>query len=160
VKSTFFRACFAGFLGTFVVTCLVIFASPTLRGGPADLAAMLAGLLGGTWLAGLAMQFLVGTFALPALYVALLDRRLHGGPAVRGAIWGAALWLLSQLVLAPAAGGGFFCSAAGGLRVVADSLVGHLAYGLVLGVLAGAPNERAFSVKQEFVTAPRLRRAA
>ena len=64
MKSKLFRACFAGFLGTIVVTCMVTFASPTLIGGPADLAALLAGMLGGSWLAGLAMHFGVGTLVL------------------------------------------------------------------------------------------------
>jgi len=159
MKTKLFRACFAGFLGTIVVTCMVTFASPTLIGGPADLAAMLAGLLGGSWLAGLGMHFTVGTLVLPVTYVALLDRRLPGGPAVRGAAWGLSLWLVSQTILIPAAGGGIFSSASGGLHVVTDSLIGHLAYGLVLGILAGEPNERAFSMRQEFVANPRLRRA-
>ena len=158
MKTKLFRACFAGFLGTIVVTCMVTFASPTLIGGPADLAAMLAGLLGGRWLAGLGMHFTVGTLVLPVTYVALVDRRLPGGPAVRGVAWGFTLWLVSQSILIPSTGGGFFSSASGGLHVVTDSLLGHLAYGLVLGILAGEPNERAFSMRQEFAAKPRLRR--
>jgi hypothetical protein len=55
--------------------------------------------------------------------------------------------------------GGFFSVELGGLHIVADSLIGHLAYGLVLGVLAGEPNERAFSMRQEFVTRTPLGRA-
>jgi len=160
MKTKLFRACFAGFLGTIVVTCMVTFASPTLIGGPADLAAMLAGLLGGSWLAGLGMHFAVGTLVLPVAYLALLDRRLPGGPAVRGMAWGLALWLISQIIVIPATGGGFFSSASGGFHVVTDSLIGHLAYGLVLGILAGEPNERVFSLRQEFDAKPRLRRAA
>jgi Na+/proline symporter len=159
MKTKLVRACFAGFLGTIIVTCMMTFASPTLIGGPADLAAMLAGLLGGSWLAGMGMHFMVGTLVLPATYVALLDRRLPGGPAVRGMAWGLTLWLVAQTILIPVGGGGFFSAELGGLHIVTDSLVGHLAYGLVLGVLAGEPNERAFSMRQEFVTKTRLRRA-
>jgi uncharacterized protein DUF6789 len=160
MKTKLFRACFAGFLGTIVVTCMVIFASPTLIGGPSDIASVLARMLGGTWLAGMAMHFTVGTLALPAIYLAAVDRRLPGGPAVRGMAWGLALWIVSQAIVIPLAGGGFFGWSAGGLRAIADSLVGHLAYGLVLGVFAGDPNERVFSMRQEFVAKPRLRRAA
>lgn len=160
MRTNLFRACFGGFLGTVVVTCMVVFASPTLLGGPADLASALARLLGGSWLAGMGMHFIVGTLALPIIYFALVDRRLPGGPAVRGATWGVALWVVSQAIVIPMAGGGFFGSTAGGLRVITDSLIGHLAYGLVLGVFAGDPNERAFSVRQEFVAKPGLRRAA
>jgi len=158
--SKIFRACFAGFLGTIVVVCMTLFASPTLAGGPADLAFLLATLLGGSWLAGIAMLFGVGTLVMPLLYLALVDRRLHGGPAVRGAAWGLALWVISQAILLPVSGAGFLAGQDGGLRVVVDSLLGHLAYGLVLGLLAGDPNERAFSLRQEFAARPPLRRAA
>ena len=160
MKRKLFRACFAGFLGTIVVTCMVIFASPTLIGGPSDIASVLARMLGGTWLAGMAMHFFVGTIALPLIYLALVNRRLPGSPAVRGAAWGFALWLFSQLVVIPLAGGGFFGASSGALRPIADSLVGHLAYGLVLGVFAGDPNERVFSIRHETVAEPPLRRAA
>ena len=160
MKTKLFRACFAGFLGTIVVTGMVTFASPTLVGGPSDIASVLARMLGGSWLAGMAMHFIVGTVVLPVLYVALVNRRLPGGPAVRGAAWGFALWVVSQLIVSPLAGSGFFGSAVNGVRALADSLIGHLVYGLVLGVFAGDPNERAFSIKQEFVEKPRLRRAA
>ena len=90
MKTKLFRACFAGFLGTIVVTCMVTFASPTMIGGPSDIAALLAAMMGGSWLAGLAMHFTVGTLILPVLYVALLDRRLPGGPRRTGT--GARLW--------------------------------------------------------------------
>jgi len=156
----FGRTCFAGFLGTIVVTCMVTFASPKLIGGPADIAAVLARLLGGSWLAGMAMHFLIGTLVLPAVYLALIHRRLPGGPMVRGAAWGVALWAVSQTIVIPMTGGGVFSSALGGLPVALDSLIGHLAYGLVLGVFAGAPHERVFSLRRRKVGKPRLRRAA
>ena len=103
MKTKLGRACFAGFLGTIVVTCMVTFASPYLIGGPSDIAAMLAGLMGGSWLAGMGMHFMVGTLILPMLYV-LLDRRLPGGPALRGTAWGLMLWMVSQAVVIPATG--------------------------------------------------------
>jgi hypothetical protein len=158
----FGRTCFAGFLGTIVVTCMVTFASPRLIGGPADIAAVLAGLLGGSWLAGMGMHFLIGTVALPVAYLALLNRRLPGGPALRGLVWGVALWTFSQAVVIPMTGGGMFSAALGGLPVAGDSLIGHLAYGLVLGVFAGEPYERVFALRHERVRKPEesLRRAA
>jgi hypothetical protein len=162
MRTRFGRACLAGFLGTIVVTGMVTFASPYMIGGPSDIAAVLASLIGGSWLAGMAMHFTVGTLLLPTLYLALLDRRLPGGPALRGLAWGGLLWLVSQAIVIPANGGGFFSVAAGGLHVVADSLLGHLAYGVVVGVLAGRPNELAFSVRHahELESEPRMRRAA
>jgi hypothetical protein len=158
----FGRTCFAGFLGTIVVTCMVTFASPTLMGGPADIAAVLARMLGGSWLAGMAMHFLIGTVALPVAYLTLLNRRLPGGPALRGLLWGIALWTFSQAVVIQMTGGGMFSAALGGLAVAGDSLIGHLAYGLVLGVFAGEPYEHVFALRHERVrkTGESLRRAA
>jgi hypothetical protein len=154
------RACFAGFLGTLVVTCLATFASPRLIGGPADIAMVLARPLGGSWLAGMATYVLIGTVVLPLLYLALLSRRWFTSPAVRGATWGVTLWIVSQAVVVPLTGGGLFSSALGGLPVVTDSLIGHLAYGLVLGIFAGKPNERVFTLRHMRIRKPRLRRAA
>ena len=153
------RACLAGFLGTIVVTCMVAFASPTLVGGPSDIAAVLASLMGGSWLAGLTMRFAVGTLILPVVYLALLDRRLPGGPALRGGAWGLMLWVVSQAVVIPATGGGFFSAAAGDFKAAVDSLIGHLAYGVVLGALAGRPDELVFSARRRIAPSPRLRRA-
>jgi len=157
----FGRTCFAGFLGTIVVTCMVTFASPKLIGGPADIAAVLARMLGGSWLAGMGMHFLIGTVALPVFYLTTLNRRLPGGPALRGLLWGIALWTFSQMVVIPMTGGGMFSTELGGLAVAGDSLIGHLAYGLVLGVFAGEPYERVFALRHE-VRKPEepLRRAA
>ena len=156
------RACFGGFLGTIVVTCMVTFASPRLTGGPADIAVVLARLIGGSGLAGVGMHFLIGTLALPLLYLKFGNRRWLGGPALRGAAWGVALWTFSQTVVIPLTGGGMFSSALGGLSVATDSLIGHLAYGLVLGVFAGKPHERVFALghlRHARVRKP-LRRAA
>lgn len=159
MKTDICRACLGGFLGTIVVTCMVAFASPTLVGGPSDIAAVLASLMGGSWLAGLAMHFGVGSVFLPLLYLALLDRRLPGGPALRGSAWGLMLWIVSQAVVIPATGGGFFSAAAGGFMVAADSLIGHLTYGLVLGMLAGSPDELIFSARRKIASPPRMPRA-
>src|SRR5262249_19268715 len=83
-----------------------------------------------------------GTVALPTLYLTCLNRRLPGGPALRGLLWGVALWTFSQAVVIPLTGGGLFSSTLGGWPVAGDSLVGHLAYGLVPGPCAGDPAER------------------
>lgn len=50
--------------------------------------------------------------------------------------WGLVLWLLAQVMVM---GGGFFSSAMGGLMAVMGSLMGHLAYGALLGAIVVAP---------------------
>ena len=137
MKWTLLRAWFAGFVATMIITLMVYFVSPDLTGGPSDLAALLASLLGVTWIAGLTAHFLIGTVVLPSVYLLLQGRLLTGGPAVRGMTWGLLLWVLSQAIVIPVSGGGFFSQDAGGLRAAFDSLLAHLLYGLVLGVTYG-----------------------
>ena len=131
------RALVAGFAGTILITLMMYFVSPMMSGGPMDIAALLGGVLGGSWAAGIAAHFVIGTLVFPAIYALLLYRVLTGSPAVRGMTWGLVLWFASQAVVMPALGAGFFSSEAGGAMAAMDSLIGHLAYGFVLGVGAG-----------------------
>src|SRR5882762_5467301 len=139
------RFFFAGFVGTLFITLMMYFVSPMMSGGPIDIAALLSGVLGGSWAAGMVAHLVIGTLIFPAVYGLLLFHVLTGSPAVRGMTWGLMLWLLSQAVVMPLLGGGFFSSQAGGLKAVMDSLIGHLSYGFVFGVVAGsgyAPRSR------------------
>lgn len=150
MKLSILKAFVAGFAGTTIITLMVSFGSPDLAGGPSDLAAMLAGVLGVSWIGGLWAHFLIGTVVLPLIYVLFLNRTLAGGSAVRGMTWGLLLWLLSQAVVIPAAGGGFFSANGGGLKAVLDSLIGHLVYGLILGVLTGAPRNGSYATGRTY----------
>src|SRR5262245_38103428 len=141
MKWTLLKTWFAGFVATTIITLMVYFVSPDLTGGPSDLAALVARMLGVSWVAGLSAHFIIGTLVLPTLYAVWLNRGLTGGSAVRGMTWGMMLWVLSQAVLIPVAGGGFFSADSGGLKAAFDSLLAHMLYGLVLGVLTGPPAE-------------------
>jgi hypothetical protein len=132
------RVFLAGLTGTVCITLMMYFVSPMMSGGPVDIAAMLSNLFGGSWVAGIIAHFVIGTLILPAIYALLLFRVLTGGPAVRGMTWGLVLWMISQSVLMPLLGAGFFSAEAGGARAALDSLLGHLTYGLILGVGGGA----------------------
>ncbi len=160
MKPNILRACCAGFVGTTIVTLLVYFVSPYLTGGPADLAALVVGMVGASWIAGMGAHFLIGTFVLPVLYALFLNGWLAGGAAVRGMTWGLFLWLVSQAIVIPTTGGGFFSSDAGGLQAILESLIGHLVYGLALGVLSGGPREGTSAAEREFhYPEPHARRA-
>jgi len=50
------------------------------------------------------------------------------------------LWLMAQVVVMPMMGGGLFSSAMGGLMAAMGSLVGHVLYGSLLGVIAVLPS--------------------
>ena len=159
MRTTILKAWFAGFVATTIITLMVYFVSPDLTGGPSDLAALLAGLMGVSWVAGLGAHFLIGTVVLPTLYVLFPNRVLTGGAAVRGMTWGLLLWLLSQAIVIPASGGGFFSENAGGLKAVLDSLLAHLLYGLVLGVLTGGARAGSYSARDAYEHGAHARRA-
>ncbi len=83
------------------------------------------------------LHFVNGSLMFPAIYVYALYGFLPGSPVVKGTAWGIALWLTAQLVVMPMMGGGVFSSAMGGMMAAAGSLMGHLLYGSLLGVIAG-----------------------
>ena len=135
---TFARAALGGFVGTLAMTMMMYVVAP-MMGLRMDIAGMLGSMLGGSWAAGLMMHFVNGALIFPAIYVYALFAHLPGSPAIRGAIWGVALWLVAQTVVMPMMGAGVFSSAMGGMMAVMGSLIGHILYGSLLGAIASAP---------------------
>jgi hypothetical protein len=83
---------------------------------------------------GWGIDFLAGIgFAL--LYAGLFERRLPGGPFVRGMIYGLLVFILAQIAFMPLVGGGFFSR--GDIELLVGSLLGHLVYGGLVGWLYG-----------------------
>jgi uncharacterized membrane protein YagU involved in acid resistance len=107
-----------------------------------DIAAMLGSVLGGSWAAGMMMHVVNGAVIFPAIYVYALYAHLPDSPVVRGTVWGVALWLMAQTVVMPMMGAGLFSSAMGGMMAAMGSLIGHVLYGSVLGIVASAPEPR------------------
>ena len=138
---TFTRAVLGGVAGTLAMTAMMYVVAP-MMGVHMDIAAMLGSMLGGSWIAGLMMHFVNGSVILPAIYSHVLYARLPGSPAIRGTVWGVALWLIAQTIVMPMMGAGLFSSAIGGVMAAMGSLVGHLLYGSLLGVIASAPAPR------------------
>ena len=99
-------------------------------------------MLGGSWTAGLMMYFVNGAVIFPAIYAYALYAHLPGSPAVRGTVWGVVLWLVAQTVVMPMMGAGLVSSAMGGMMAAMGSLIGHVLYGSLLGIVASAPEPR------------------
>ncbi len=131
------KAILGGAVGTVVMTLMMYFVAPMMLGHPMDVAAMLGSVLGGSWMMGMVMHLLDGSVIFPLIYGYLLYRVLPGDPWVKGTIFGLILWFLSQALVTPMMGGGFFSSKAGGLMAVMASLIGHIIYGALLGGVAG-----------------------
>ena len=138
---TLARAALGGFVGTAVMTTMMYLVAP-MMGLHMDIAEMLGSVLGGSWAAGLMMHVINGGLIFPAIYAYALYDRVPGSPMVKGTAWGVALWLIAQGMVIPMMGGGLFSSNMGGLMAAMGSLVGHVMYGSVLGVVAVAPEPR------------------
>ena len=130
------RSILGGFVGTVAITMMMYLVAPMMLGHPMDIAKMLGSMLGDNWWAGIVMHFANGTVIFPLIYAFLLHGVLPGSSAVKGITWGVALWLLAQVVVMPMMGAGFF---SGSVMAAMGSLIGHVAYGWLLGWIAGSP---------------------
>jgi len=139
------RSMAGGFAGTAAMTMMMYFVAP-MMGLNMDIAAMLAPLVGGSWMAGMIAHFVNGTVIFPLVYVFVLYGVLPGSPVVKGIAWGIVLWLLAQTVVMPMMGAGFFSANMGGMMAVMGSLGGHVLYGAILGAIAGGPERPAATV--------------
>jgi uncharacterized membrane protein YagU involved in acid resistance len=131
------RAVVAGLAGTAVMTLLMLL-SPMMGMPPMNIGAMLGSVMGGNVALGWAAHFMIGT-VLALGYAAIFASRLPGAPAVRGATFSLIPWLMAQLIVMPLMGMGLF---SGSMLAAGGSLMGHLVYGLTLGVVYGADAPR------------------
>lgn len=130
------RLVFGGFAGTLVMTAMMYVVAPMMN-VRMDIAAMLGSMLGGSWAAGMMMHVVNGTVVFPFVYGYGLFKWLPGRPVLKGSIWGVALWLMAQIIVMPMMGAGLFSAAMGGMSAAMGSLVGHLLYGSILGLVGG-----------------------
>ena len=138
------RAVVAGLIGTTAMTALWL-VEPKL--GLARFAAgdMLSSLLAvmtayaslGPAL-GWGLHFAVGII-LALLYAARFMGRLPGSPLTRGLLYGCLIFLIAQLLFMPLVGAGMFSR--GDPSMLLGSLIGHLAYGGLVGLICGTPPE-------------------
>ncbi len=140
------RAAAAGAVGTAVITALwqvePSIGLPRIAVGhilssfmSVSVARLQVGVTGG-WL----MHLLFGIcFAL--LYARFFVQRLDLAPVWRGAVYGVLIFLAAQLVFMPLVGGGVFSRGDGAL--LAGSLLGHVAYGIVVAWIYALPGDAA-----------------
>jgi uncharacterized membrane protein YagU involved in acid resistance len=142
------RAVAAGLVGTAVMTFLMLVA-PVV-----GLPRMAIGQLLSTMLAvsvaflpigpatGWVLHAAFGV-VLAIVYAAAFVGRLPGKPVVRGALYGVLVFVLAQLLFMPLVGAGVFSR--GDVPMILGSLVGHLVYGSLVGIIYGEPSAAARS---------------
>ena len=153
-KANPWKALGAGFVATLAMTLLLYV--PPLMGLPRmDMAALLGSLLvqqtgSGGWWAGLIWHFINGTFIFSLLYAYGLYSVLPGKPWAKGLEWGLTLWVLSEIIVMPLVGMGFFSTRAPETGIaIYWLLMGHLLYGIVLGAIVGSPPTRSVQPIEE-----------
>ncbi len=137
VKAKLVRALAGGFAGTFVFTLMGLFLAPNMIGQPMDVAALIAPMLGGSHTAGVIAHFVTGTIVFPITYLIFGIRTLPGPGWERGALFMTALYLVAMAVVMPILGQGFFFGSPSKAMV---ALMGHVAFGLVMGAIIGKPD--------------------
>lgn len=133
------RVLAGGIVATVAITVMMYGVAPVMLGGPMDIAADLASMAGGIWAVGLVMHFVLGTVVFPIGYLVVMHRR-RVAPWASGLIWGVVLWLAAMVVVMPIVGKPPFI---GAMNAALASLIGHLIYGAVLGLIIGRPIGRA-----------------
>lgn len=126
------RAVLAGIIGTLLMTAVGLWIAPMMgipRMNPAE---MLAGAMAGVAVLGWMAHLMIGTVL--ALIYAAVAGRLPGAPAVRGALFGIAPFLVAQIMVMPMMGMPLF---SGSAAMAMGSLIGHLIYGAVVGLVYG-----------------------
>lgn len=150
-RPTASRAILAGFVAT-VGMSVLMYAAPMMGMPKMDVAAMLGSMVSqgmpapgsGAWWMGMLAHFINGTIIFPLIYAYALYPALPGEPWLKGTMWGLVLWFLSQAMVMPMMGLGFFASKApAAMMGVIGSLIGHAAYGALLGGIAGPGAVRA-----------------
>ena len=136
------RAVAAGAIGTAVLTALWLvepsIGLPKIAVGQilstlmsVSVAHLSVGVAGG-WLVHLGVGVV-----LALIYARFFSQRLPGGPVGRGAIYGVLVFVVAQIVFTPLVGVGFFSR--GDTALLVGSLLGHIAYGVVVGWIYGLP---------------------
>lgn len=129
---TMSRMLMGGFVATIVMTLMMYFGASMMIGAPMDIAGELARMIGAPWMVGMVIHFVLGTAIFSFGYAIVAPRLLFGSAPIRGMTWGVALWLVAMLMMSPMMGKGLFM---GAMPAAVASLMGHLGYGLTLGMI-------------------------
>lgn len=139
------RAIFAGLVGTTVMTAIALM-GPLMGMPEMKTGEMLGAFMGIPSIVGWMAHFMIGS-VLAVIYVTLFQENLPGAPALKGALYGIAPWLVLQIMMSPMIGAGFFSlNTAAPALMLMGSLMGHLVYGAVVGAVYG----RGASAAKEF----------
>lgn len=140
------RLFLAGFFATFLITMMLhpIFGD---RLPNVELGTMIGSLFAGSsvepytgwWWFGLSEHFFNGCILFPLIFSALVSRFLPANSILAGTLWGLTLWAVSQTIVLPLLGYGFFASKVSDPTLTASvTLILHTIYGVMFGAVVGS----------------------
>ncbi|MEO8886912.1 MAG: DUF6789 family protein [Mucilaginibacter sp.] len=133
------QALTGGIAATAVMTIIMLIA-PMMGMPDMKIGNMMANFMGMPIWIGWAMHLMIG-IVWAMLYVFLVRDKLSMTYALRGMLFAVVLWVLMQLMVMPMMGMGIFSSnTPDALKMVMGTLMGHLIYRLVLGLIT-KPNQ-------------------
>ena len=123
-----------GLIATAAMTLLMLVA-PMMGMPKMPIGEMLAGFMGVPVAFGWIAHFMIGV-VLAAAYVVFWKDRLSGKPVVKGLLFSLIPFFMAQIIVMPMMGAGLFSMNSGApMMMVMGSLIGHLVYGTVLGIV-------------------------
>lgn len=154
-KTSNFKSIIAGFLGTAAMTLFAAMA-PLMGMPEMNVPKMISMTMGTPIITGWAAHFMVGVI-LALGFSLVFYNKLPGSGAVKGLIFSLIPWLMAQLIVMPmmaSLNGMQFTTGifSGSFVMAAGSLMGHLVYGLVLG-LTYRPETLEKSIKHSLISA-------
>ncbi len=135
-KPNIIKAFGAGVAGTIAMT-LMAMAAPMMKMPEMNIPGMLANFMGVPVAAGWIAHFMIGT-VLAVSYATIFVSKLPGSSLLKGILFSLIPWLMAQILVNPMMGAGIFAlNTDAPLMMVMGSLVGHVVYGAVLGMVYG-----------------------
>ena len=127
------QALIGGIIATAAMTMLMLVA-PMMGMPDMKIGNMMAGFMGIPVWAGWAMHLMIGII-WAMVFVFLVKNRLTLSPALKGMLFAILPWMLMQLMVMPMMSMGVFSvNSTDPMKMVMGTLMGHLVYGLVLGI--------------------------
>ncbi|WP_017930480.1 DUF6789 family protein [Robiginitomaculum antarcticum] len=124
----------AGFIATLVLSAIMVMKSMMGLMPELDVAAMLAGMLGGSIALGWLMHFVIGTVAWGGGFALIYKLIPSGNSIIKGIVFGLAVWLIMMVVMMPMAEKGLFGMDLGIMAPVMTMML-HIIFGGVLGAV-------------------------
>ena len=126
----------AGFVGTAVMSVMMLMKSMLGFVPDLDPIGMLAGMFGDTRALGWILHFVIGTVAWGGGYALIYKFLPTSSPVIKGIIFGLLAWMAMMLVVMPMAGNGFFGLEIGIIAPIMTMML-HVIFGVVMGVVYG-----------------------